>query len=98
MENGNEMVTKSMFLEGMDHLACLVNKGFVDIEKRMATKDELGSLKEDLHALTERVENLEKDMRGVFQRFDALFIELREIREEIKEIVPVPMCWTFRSA
>ena len=78
MDDTKEAVTKGMFLEGMDSLARLVNAGFINIKKRIATK-------EDLSELMHRIEGLEKEMRGMHQNFDTVFIELREIRREIKE-------------
>ena len=36
MVEQNEAVTKSMFTAGVDHLARLVNAGFLEMEKRMS--------------------------------------------------------------
>jgi len=51
MENGSEMVTKSMFREGIDELARLVGKGFEAVGKSvdtMATKEELWAVERNL--------------------------------------------------
>ena len=80
MDEQNEMVTKSMFIASMDHLARLVNTGFMAMEEKMA------GMREDITALTQRVDAIEKELRGMHQIFDAIFAELREIRNQIKEI------------
>jgi hypothetical protein len=51
--DANEIVTKG-FLRGelremMDEFALLINKSFQDLESRMATKEDLITLREDLH-------------------------------------------------
>jgi uncharacterized protein (UPF0335 family) len=40
---------------------------------------------EDLFALTERVVILEKEMKGMHQNFDAVFQQLKEIKDAMKE-------------
>lgn len=79
MNEQNETVTKDVFAAGIDHLARLVNAGFLEMEKRTAKQ-------EDLLVLIQRVENIEKDLRVADNKFDAVFLELREIRNQIKEI------------
>jgi hypothetical protein len=129
MDDQNEMMTKSMFTESIEHLARLVNTGFMEMEKVMARKDDLASMarkddivplarKDDLVSLARkvdliplagkddlvplrndmallreivldlahRVDGIEKELRGMHQNFDAIFIELREIRNQINEI------------
>jgi hypothetical protein len=74
--DGNEMVTKKIFQEGIGELAILINKSFEGVESRMATK-------EDLAVLTKRVDRLEKYVEN---RFDSISRELKDIRRELKNV------------
>jgi polyhydroxyalkanoate synthesis regulator phasin len=51
--DANEIVTKGFlrkeFREIMDELALLINKSFQEMESRMATKEDLRELRNDLH-------------------------------------------------
>jgi hypothetical protein len=55
-------------------LAIKIQKGFMATAKQ-----------EDLFALTERVVILEKEMKGMHQNFDAVFQQLKEIKDAMKE-------------
>jgi hypothetical protein len=89
MNDSNEMVTKGMFRDAMDDIAkrfdkrfdsCagMINRSFQGLEFRMANR-------EDLLALTVRVNGLEREMRGMHDNMDAIFLEIKETRREIKE-------------
>lgn len=79
MNVNNEAVTKGMFRDAMDNLTALINKSFQGMESRMATK-------EDLLALNERVDKIDRHLIEHDQRFDEIFHELKGIRREIKEV------------
>jgi len=86
MNDTNEIVTKGFLRDTLrdafskfeNRLAILLNKNFQDIEARMATK-------ENLLALTERVDKIDRHLTEHDQRFDELFHEIKDIRREIKE-------------
>jgi predicted nucleic acid-binding Zn-ribbon protein len=59
----------------IDDLAIMIQDGFMATAKQ-----------EDLLALTERVATLEKEMKGMHGNFDMVFQQLKEIRNEIKEV------------
>ena len=56
----------------------IIERSFQGVETRMATK-------EDLLALTARVDKMERHLTEHDQKFDSLFYEIKEIRREIKE-------------
>jgi uncharacterized protein Yka (UPF0111/DUF47 family) len=88
----DEVVTKGWFREAMreaiGEFAVIVNKSFTEMESRMDTRFEkiestMAGIKEDILALTQRIDKLEK---YVDSRFDGISRELKEIRKEIKTI------------
>ena len=87
----NEVVTKGWFREAMresiDEFAMIVNKSFVEMESRMDARfgkiESTMATKDDIIALTQRIDTLEK---YIDNRFDGISRELKEIRKEIKTI------------
>jgi len=69
--DANEIVTKGFLRESLrevvDELALLINKSFQDIESRMATKEDLVILREDLR----------KEIRAVDVRPDVADLQHR---------------------
>ena len=59
------------------NLAIIVEQGFIDVNKTIE------GLRNEL---SERITILEKEMRGMHGNFDMVFQQLREIRNEIKEV------------
>ena len=91
-DDDNEVVTKGWFREAMresiDEFAMIVNKSFVEMESRMDARfgkieSTMAGMKEDILALTQRIDKLEK---YIDNRFDGISRELKEIRKEIKTI------------
>jgi len=87
-ETLSEVVTKKFLQEtingAIDGLARTINKSFMGLEarfdSRMAKQENL------LVLLTERVGNLEKDMKGMDGNFHIVFGELRAIRDRLDRI------------
>jgi predicted nucleic acid-binding Zn-ribbon protein len=94
----NEVLTKGWFREAMreamDEFAIIVNKSFVGVELRIGELEERMdarfekiessmATKDDIIALTQRIDKLEK---YIDNRFDGIARELKEIRKEIKTI------------
>lgn len=65
----------------LDKLAIMVQKGFMATAKQ----DDLLALAERVEILEDRMDGHDKEFKGFHQKFDALFLELKEIRKEIKE-------------
>lgn len=59
----------------VDRLAYLINKSFIDIEKRMATK-------EDLRVLERKVDNIDMHLSAYVTQWNKEFESLREWTEE----------------
>jgi uncharacterized protein Yka (UPF0111/DUF47 family) len=90
--DNDEVVTKGWFREAMresiDEFAMIVNKSFTEMESRMDARfgkieSTIVGIKEDILALTQRIDKLEK---YIDNRFDGIARELKEIRKEIKAI------------
>lgn len=97
--NHNEVIAKEWFREAMresiDEFAMIVNKSFFGVESRMEKLEEhmdarfktiestMAGMKDDILALTQRINTLEK---YIDNRFDGIARELKEIRKEIKAI------------
>ena len=95
----NEVVTKGWFREAMreaiGEFAIIVNKSFDGVETRIEKLDErmevhfksiestMTGMRDDILALTQRIDKLEK---YVDNRFDGISRELKEIRKEIKTV------------
>jgi hypothetical protein len=76
IKDDNAVVTKGMLDAAIGGLAIMIEKGFAAMAKR-----------EDLLALTKRVDRLEvrfdKFEKSTNGRFDRVFSELKEIRKEL---------------
>ena len=90
----DEAMTKGWFREAMreamGEFAVIVNKSFVGVESRMGRiESRMGSVEstmakqEDLLALIKRLDKFEKYTEN---RFDDVYRELKNIREDIKRI------------
>ena len=66
-----------------EDLVQIANKGFQGIEERMVTKEDFAL---EIGKINDRLDGLEKEMRGMHQNFDAVFLEFKELRNEIKEV------------
>jgi outer membrane murein-binding lipoprotein Lpp len=87
----DQLATKDFVLEAIENMARMMHAGFQSIESKIGIGMDSIDQRMDIlaHAivnLNERVDNLEKSIFAMHDLFDAIFTELRAIRQEINKI------------
>lgn len=69
----------------LDKLAIMIQEGFMASANQMAKQEHLLALTERVKLIEERLDGHDKEFKGIHDKLDATFSELKEIRKEIKE-------------
>ncbi len=72
-------VTRGFLIDTIDDLARMINAGF----ETTATKTELN---ERMDAVEQRLDGMDSRINGMDDKFDAIFAELRHIREDMESM------------
>ena len=70
----------------IEDLAMITQKGFAGIESRMATKDELALVKQDVSLMKEEISLIKEDFSSIKQRVSSIEEEQKETNRRLASI------------